>query len=102
MLLLSMFSTVNNKISLRDVYDIANTYNLNDILVECGGTLTKSLLEENAIDELTLYVAPKIIGQHGINFSGINAIKKLKEKISFKIKNIIPIDNDLYINMRKQ
>ena len=25
---------------------------------------------------------------------------KLKEKISFKIKNIIPIDNDLYINMR--
>jgi len=94
--------TVNNKISLRDVYDIANTYNLNDILVECGGTLTKSLLEENAIDELTLYVAPKIIGQHGINFSGINAIKKLKEKISFKIKNIKPIDNDLYINMRKQ
>ena len=94
--------TVNSKICLKDVYDIANTYNLNDILVECGGTLTKSLLEENAIDELTLYVAPKIIGQFGINFSGINAIKKLKEKIFFKIKNILPIDNDLYINMRKQ
>ncbi len=95
--------TVNNKISLRDVYDIANTYNLNDILVECGGTLTKSLLEENAIDELTLYVAPKDNRSTWNKFFRYKCNKKIKRKnFFFKLKIIIPIDNDLYINMRKQ
>ena len=54
---------------LHDIYDIANAYNLNDILVECGNTLASSLFQDNAVDEIMYFVAPKIIGHQGYNFS---------------------------------
>lgn len=94
--------TRENKIKLNDIYNIANIYNLNDILVECGSTLARTLFEENAVDELLYFVAPKIIGHSGKNFSGIDPVVSLKDKISLKINKIEPIDRDLYINMRKQ
>ena len=94
--------TIQNKISLEDIYNIANTYNLNDILVECGNTFAKTLFEEDAIDELLYFVAPKIIGHTGYSFSGINPVAFLKDKISLKINKIQSIDRDLYINMRRQ
>ena len=93
--------TIQHKVNLNDIYEIADTYNLNDILIECGNTFAKSLFNENAVDELLLFIAPKIIGHSGCSFSGINPIKNLKDKISLKINEIRPISNDLYINMRK-
>ena len=93
--------TIENKIRLKDIYNIANTYNLNDILVECGNTFAKTLFEEDAIDELLYFVAPKIIGHTGYTFSGINPVTLLKDKISLKINKIQSIDQDIYINMRK-
>ncbi len=93
--------TKNNRIQLEDIYDIANTYNLNDILVECGNTFARSLFEADAIDEIMYFIAPKIIGHTGYNFSGINPVQKLSDKISLKIREIETIDKDLYINMRK-
>tara|TARA_Y100000591_G_scaffold273947_1_gene250107 strand:+ start:482 stop:1588 length:1107 start_codon:yes stop_codon:yes gene_type:complete len=94
--------TIQNKVCLKDIYNIANTYDLNDILVECGNTLAKTLFEEDAIDELLYFIAPKIIGHSGYSFSGINPVVFLKDKISLKINKIQSIDRDLYINMRRQ
>ena len=41
----------NGKINLKDIYEIANTYDLNDILIECGNTFSRYLIKENAVDE---------------------------------------------------
>ena len=93
--------TKNRRIMLHDIYDIANAYNLNDILVECGNTLASSLFQDNAVDEIMYFVAPKIIGHQGYNFSGINPVRKLSDKIPLKIKEIKKINKDLYLNMRR-
>ena len=93
--------TKNRRIMLDDIYDIANAYNLNDILVECGNTFARSLFQDNAVDEIMYFVAPKIIGHQGYNFSGINPVRKLSDKIPLKIKEIKKINKDLYINMRR-
>ena len=92
----------NGKVNLMDIYEIANTYDLNDILIECGNTFSKYLIEENAVDEFMFFVAPKIIGDKGYTFSGIEPVQKLKDKISLRISEILPIKNDLYINLRKE
>jgi len=94
-------STKNDIIQLKDIFEIAKIYNLDDILVECGNKLTKSLLEEDAVDELMYFVAPKILGDKSLNFSGIAPVEKLKDKISLKINKIIKIEKDLYIDMRR-
>ena len=94
-------NTIDNKIALQDIYSIAKMYGLDDILVECGSTFSGTLLSENAVDELLYFVAPKILGNKSISFSGINPIKKLKDKKTYRIKNIKSYENDLYIDMRR-
>ena len=94
-------STKNNMIQLKDIFEISKIYNLDDILVECGNRFAKSLFNEDAVDELMYFVAPKILGDRSLNFSGIAPIEKLKDKITLKIKDFKAIENDLYINMRR-
>jgi riboflavin biosynthesis pyrimidine reductase len=71
------------------------------LLVESGSIFSGTLLSANAIDELAYFVAPKILGNKGLTFSGINPIAKLKEKKNYRIRNIKSYQNDLYINMRR-
>ena len=93
--------TKNSKINLKDIYAIAKTYHLDDLLVESGSIFSATLLSANAVDEIIYLVAPKILGSKGLTFSGINPIDKLKDKKSYKIKNIKSYKNDLCINMRR-
>jgi len=94
--------TTNNKIVLEDIYKIAKLYNLDDILVECGSSFSGTLLTEDAVDELLYFIAPKILGNKSISFSGVAPINKLKNKKTYKIKNIKSYKNDLYLDMRRE
>jgi len=93
--------TTDSKIVLEDIYNIAKMYNLDDILVECGSSFSGTLLTEDGVDELLYFVAPKILGNQSISFSGIAPINKLKNKKTYKIKNIKSYKNDLYLDMRR-
>lgn len=93
--------TIGDKIPLQNIYNITKMYNLDDILVECGSSFSGSLLKEDAVDELLYFVAPKILGNKAISFSGIEPIKKLKDKKSYNIKTIKTCDSDLFLDMRK-
>ena len=61
-----------------------------------------SFLKDDLIDELLLYVSPKILGSTSIPFSGVEHIKKLSDKISFSISDIIVINKDLKIKLEKK
>ncbi len=94
-------STKNDEIQLKDIFSISKTYNLDDILVECGNKFSKSLFDDNAVDELMYFVAPKILGDKSLSFSGITPVGKLKDKITLRINKIMKVEKDLYIDMRK-
>ena len=93
--------TKDNKIRLEDIYSIAKTYHLDDLLIESGSTFANTLLSTNEIDELIYFIAPKILGNKAFAFSGLKPIDKLQDKKTYKIKNIKTFNNDLYVNMRK-
>ena len=61
-----------------------------------------SFLKDDLIDELLLYVAPKILGSTSIPFSGVEHIKKLSDKINFSINDMILINKELKIKLEKQ
>lgn len=48
--------------SAREIMERAGKENIDSILVEGGGILNESLLREGLIDEVTAFIAPKIIG----------------------------------------
>ena len=47
---------------------LASEYHCNDILVEAGPTLCGAFLRTRLVDELIVYVAPKLMGDDGKAF----------------------------------
>ena len=63
-------------LNLHKVMKILSKEELNELLVESGATLIGNLLKESLVDELILYVSPKILGNTAKTFSGISDISQ--------------------------
>ena len=73
--------------------------NYNNIFIESGPKLISSLLKENLIDELILYISPKILGDKATSFSNVSYIKTLSKKIKFNFNDMIQIGNDIKLKL---
>lgn len=91
----------HNKADLVDVLTtLRDNHQVNDVLVECGGTLAASFIEANLVDEIILYQAPVFLGASArpmLNFS----IEKLADKWSFVIDKVEMVGSDLRTILKK-
>lgn len=69
----------------------------NSVLVEGGAGLAGSLLKSSLVDEVKLFVAPKIIGADGISVVGELGIKDINKALILKNKTVTQIGDDLLI-----
>ena len=53
-------SEKNNRVNLKELVKILGQEGIDSILIEGGGTLNFSALEENIVDKAIFYIAPKI------------------------------------------
>ncbi|MFP3019504.1 MAG: bifunctional diaminohydroxyphosphoribosylaminopyrimidine deaminase/5-amino-6-(5-phosphoribosylamino)uracil reductase RibD [Arsenophonus sp.] len=74
--------------------------NINSILVESGPTLSGSLLTLRLIDELIVYISPKILGEKAKGLINIQELQKLKDAPAFKFINNKFIGTDLRLILR--
>ena len=93
--------TDNGKININDCMTYLAKQDVNNIFIEAGPTLIKSFLEKLLIDEMILYISPKIIGCTGKTFSGVTHIKKLSKKINYRISDMIAIGNNIKVRLEK-
>jgi diaminohydroxyphosphoribosylaminopyrimidine deaminase/5-amino-6-(5-phosphoribosylamino)uracil reductase len=77
----------NGKVNLKELMTILGKLKIDSILLEGGGTLNFSALEEGIVDKVKIYIAPKIIGgkdsKTPIEGKGIDNLKD-----AFKITNL--------------
>ena len=83
-------SDKNNKVNLKELVKKLGQEGLDSVLIEGGGTLNFSALEDNIVDKVIFYIAPKILGGEnsksciaGIGFSELNQAVNLKD-ISYR------------------
>ncbi|WGL97782.1 bifunctional diaminohydroxyphosphoribosylaminopyrimidine deaminase/5-amino-6-(5-phosphoribosylamino)uracil reductase RibD [Arsenophonus sp. aPb] len=74
--------------------------NINSIWVESGPTLAGALLTLGLVDELIVYVAPKILGESARGLINIPELQKLKDAPAFEFINIELIGTDLRLTLR--
>ena len=91
-------SEKNNRINLKELVKILGQEGIDSILIEGGGTLNFSALEENIVDKAIFYIAPKILGGEnsksciaGIGFS------KLDDAVNLKNLSYRKIGEDLVV-----
>lgn len=77
---------------------LRDEHHVNDVLLECGGTLAASFLEANLVDEIILYQAPVFLGASARPMLNLN-IEELVDKKQFRIIEQQMVGEDLRLRL---
>jgi diaminohydroxyphosphoribosylaminopyrimidine deaminase/5-amino-6-(5-phosphoribosylamino)uracil reductase len=72
----------------------------NEVMIETGGKLNGSLLAAGLVDELVLYIAPKIFGDTAQGLFDLPEMTRLEQAIQPKITDVRNVGDDLRITAR--
>lgn len=73
---------------------------INEVLVEAGPTLTGALIRAGLVDELLLYIAPKLLGGEGRPMAFLGEIERLAECPQLEIIDLRVLGKDLRLRAR--
>jgi diaminohydroxyphosphoribosylaminopyrimidine deaminase/5-amino-6-(5-phosphoribosylamino)uracil reductase len=76
-------------------------FEINSLLVEGGSEVFSSFIDKNMVDELVIYISPKILGKDAISALNIKSPNILNNATNFKIIETVPMKEDIKIIMRK-
>ena len=86
-------------LSLRDVLRELGERQCNDVLVEAGPTLAGRFLELRLLDELIVYLAPKVLGPDARPMLQLPALQDLAHSPRFRLKRSEQIGDDLKLTL---
>lgn len=88
----------NGHVSLRSVMKYLGENSIDSVLIEGGGEIAYSALEEHIVNRVQVYLAPKILGGRNA-LSPVGGIGAASPDGSFKMKcrKILPLKNDIFI-----
>jgi diaminohydroxyphosphoribosylaminopyrimidine deaminase/5-amino-6-(5-phosphoribosylamino)uracil reductase len=75
---------------------------INDVLVETGATLAGGFLQAGLVDELVLYVAPKLMGARARGLFDIPGLERLTDAVALDISDIRAVGPDWRVTARVQ
>jgi diaminohydroxyphosphoribosylaminopyrimidine deaminase/5-amino-6-(5-phosphoribosylamino)uracil reductase len=89
----------DNKVDLAAVLRDLAQREVNELHVEAGHKLNGSLLREGLVDELLVYLAPKLLGQ-GAGLSNFGPLQKLQDGVALRFSSVDLVGEDLRIVAR--
>jgi len=72
---------------------------INDVWIEAGGEFVGALLEAKEIDELVLYMAPKLLGTHTLPMAYLPQCLKMADHIGGHFTEIKKVGDDVRMNI---
>ncbi|WP_343188529.1 bifunctional diaminohydroxyphosphoribosylaminopyrimidine deaminase/5-amino-6-(5-phosphoribosylamino)uracil reductase RibD [Buchnera aphidicola (Neophyllaphis varicolor)] len=90
----------NNKIDLLSLIYKLGSKKVNNVWVEAGSQLAGSLINIKLVDELIIYLSPKILGEKSKDIFTLKKTLKISETIDFRFKKIKRIGKDLRIILK--
>ena len=90
-----------NQVNLTKLLSILSKRKIKTILLEGGGTLNRSFLKQNLIDEMIIALTPYVLGSKNTIdlFEGIS-FPELKMKSPLKLKNVKKTGNEIILNYK--
>ncbi len=77
--------------------NLATEHNVNHLWVEAGATLATSLLEQQLVDELIIYIAPKLMGSDGRGLIGALGFCEMNQVIDLDITDVRMVGADIRV-----
>jgi len=90
----------DEKVDLKMLLTLLAGRGLNDVLVESGASLAGAFIEQDLVDELILYQAPKLMGGDGKNLMEMPNITSLSQAKSLSITDVRMVGCDIRITAK--
>lgn len=88
----------SEQLDLAQTLDVlAEEHQINYVWVEAGATLASSMIEQQLVDELIVYLAPKLMGADGRGLIGALGLESMQQVIDLDIKDIRMVGSDIRI-----
>jgi diaminohydroxyphosphoribosylaminopyrimidine deaminase/5-amino-6-(5-phosphoribosylamino)uracil reductase len=91
---------IAGRLDLTAVIDRLGELEANEVLVEAGPTLSGELLRQGLVDELLLYVAPKLLGPQGFPLVDLPELGDLQDALGFTVAGVQRLEDDLRLRLR--
>ena len=90
-----------NQVNITKLLSILSKKGVTTILLEGGGTLNRSFLKKNLIDEMVIALTPYVLGSENTVslFEGIS-FPSLKMKLPLKLKKVQKSGNEIILNYK--
>ena len=73
---------------------------INDIWVEAGASLAGALMSAGLVDELMVYLAPKLMGNPARGLVNLPEFKHMSEVNEWQWQDVRKVGNDLRLTLR--
>ncbi len=87
-------------VELEKMMQMLATLEINEVLIEAGNRLNSSLINARLVDELVIYLAPHLIGDHALGMLNLPELTSLSDKHKLKIMDLRMIGQDIRIITR--
>ena len=67
------------------------------VLFESGATLAGALVEEELVDELIVYIAPKLLGSSAKSLLKLPELDRISDSTRFEVKDVQKIGEDIRV-----
>jgi len=90
----------NSQMDLQAMMQALCDLELNEVLVEAGATLNGSLLDQDLVDELIVYLAPHIMGDAARGAFHLPGLERMSARKALEITDVHRVGSDLCIRAR--
>jgi diaminohydroxyphosphoribosylaminopyrimidine deaminase / 5-amino-6-(5-phosphoribosylamino)uracil reductase len=88
------------RLSLPDVLDRLGQREINELWVEAGPRLAGAMLRQALVDELIIYIAPKLLGPQARPLVEMGELQNLHDAPNFIVVETRPIGEDVRVRVR--
>ncbi|OIR15840.1 riboflavin biosynthesis protein RibD [mine drainage metagenome] len=97
---IKLLATADGKIDVPGVLRDLGKRGINEVLVEAGRTLNGSLLKAGLVDELVLYLAPRLLGDAARGLADMGELTQLRQGVAMQWNDVRQVGGDLRIVAR--
>ena len=92
-----MLTRTDDNVDLNEVMQYLATQQINEVLLETGATLSGAMLRAGLIDEMIIYIAPKLMGDGARGLFKLPGLERMADSIDLDIKDVRKVGKDLRI-----
>jgi len=96
----SASDTALKKLDLKAILSVLGERGLNDVLIESGAQLAGAFVEQNLVDELILFQAPKLMGADGKSLLNMMNIQVLSDAKKLTYTDVRMVGEDIRITAK--